>query len=184
MEEHVQNTGCNFIIWGIFSALGLKFHYYLQSYCLASSSWILSQCSRRSVENLAGALWSLADWDEVGEGKPHRVFVPITETVKGWREASMCGVGQEVIRHGHGRRAEGSGRTLVNPLSAFLTFCFIGFSLIIHIFPPEAFKVKLQTWCPIIPKYRHVYFLGTRIFSYINTVLWFKKTITQKPRYL
>lgn len=127
----------NFVIWGIFSALGLTFHYYLQSYRLASSSWILSQCSRRSVENLAGALWSLADWDEVGEGKPHRVFVPITETVKGRQKASMCGVDQEVIRDGHGCRAEGSGRTLVNPLSTFLTFCFIGFSLFIHIFFPR-----------------------------------------------
>lgn len=45
---------------------------------------LFSPCSGRSIENLAGSLWSSADQAEAGKGDSCRVFVPITETGKGW----------------------------------------------------------------------------------------------------
>lgn len=61
------------IIFSIFSPLGLKFHNYPQIYCLASSSWTFGSVFWKVYNILAGALWSLADWEEVGEEPPQSV---------------------------------------------------------------------------------------------------------------
>lgn len=42
----------------------------------------------------------------MGEGEHCRMFVPITETVKGWPRASLCVDGQGMVRVGNGQQVK------------------------------------------------------------------------------
>lgn len=97
----------SFIIFGIFSSLELKFHYYPKIYSLASSTWTFVSMFWKVYKNLAGALWSLADWEEVGEKKPRSV--PIQRLSRAGQRLLCVGLAHGWVRGGLGHRDKGSG---------------------------------------------------------------------------